>query len=43
MNSGSVLSFHVSTACGFSPKARQIRDTDDCDRPASAAIVLVDQ
>ncbi len=43
MNSGSVLSFHVSTACGLRPKARQIRDTDDCDRPVSAAIVLVDQ
>jgi hypothetical protein len=29
--------------CGFSPKARQIRDTDDCDRPVSSAIEGVDQ
>ena len=43
MNSGSVLSFHDSTACGSSPKARQIPETDDCDSPVSAAIVLVDQ
>jgi len=43
MNCGSVLSFHVPTAWGFSPKARQIRETDDCDRPVSAAIVRVDQ
>jgi hypothetical protein len=43
MNCGSVLSFHVSTACGFRPKARQIRDTDDCDSPVSAAIARVDQ
>ena len=28
---------------GLEPKARQIRETDDCDRPVSAAIVLVDQ
>jgi hypothetical protein len=40
MNSGSVLSFHVCTTCGFSPNARQ---TDDCDRPVSSAIDLVDQ
>ena len=33
----------VSTTCGLRPKARQIRDTDDCDRPVPAAIVLVDQ
>jgi hypothetical protein len=39
----SLLSFHVCTRCGLRPKARQIRDTDDCDRPLSAAIVLVDQ
>jgi len=39
MNCGSVLSFHVSTACGLRPKARQIRETDDCDSPVSAAIV----
>ena len=43
MNSGSVLSFQISTTWGSRPKARQIRDTDDCDRPVSAAIVLVDQ
>jgi hypothetical protein len=43
MNSGSVLSFQVSTRCGLSPKARQIRDTDDCDNPVSAAIDRVDQ
>jgi hypothetical protein len=43
MNSGSVLSFQVSTRCGLRPKARQTRDTDDCDRPVSAAIDRVDQ
>ena len=43
MNSGSVLSFQVSTTCGLRPNARQIRETDDCDRPVSAAIDLVDQ
>ena len=36
MNYGSVDSFHVSTRCGLRPKARQIRETDDCDRPVSA-------
>jgi hypothetical protein len=35
--------FQVSTSWGLRPKVRQIRDTDDCDRPVSAAIVLVDQ
>jgi hypothetical protein len=40
---GSVLSFHVSTRCGLRPEARQIRDTDDCDRPVSLAIDRVDQ
>jgi hypothetical protein len=40
---GSADSFHVSTRCGLRPKARQFRDTDDCDRPVSAAIVRVDQ
>ena len=29
MNSGSVLSFQVSTTCGLRPNTRQIRDTDD--------------
>ena len=43
MNSGSVLSFHVSARWGLRPKARQIRDTDDCDSPVSPAIDLVDQ
>ena len=43
MNCGSVLSFQVPATCGFSPKARQIRETDDCDRPVSPAIVQVDQ
>ena len=43
MNSGSADSFHVSTRCGLRPKARQIRDTDDCDSPVSAAIDRVDQ
>jgi hypothetical protein len=43
MNSGPVLSFHVPAACGLSPKARQIRETDDCDNPVSAAIDRVDQ
>ena len=43
MNCGSVLSFHVSTTCGFSPNARQIRETVDCDSPDSAAIDRVDQ
>jgi hypothetical protein len=42
-NSGSADSFHVSTRCGLSPKARQIRDTDNCDSPVSPAIDLVDQ
>jgi len=42
MNYGSVLSFHVSTTCGLRPKACQIRETDDCDRPVSAAIDRVD-
>jgi len=43
MNSGSVLSFQVSTTWGFRPKARQIRDTDDCDSPVSPAIDRVVQ
>jgi len=43
MNSGSVLSFQVSTTWGLRPKARQIRETDDCDRPVSAAIDRVEQ
>ena len=43
MNCGSVLSFQVSTTWGLRPNARQIRETDDCDKPVSAAIDLVDQ
>jgi hypothetical protein len=39
----SVLSFRVSTTCGLRPKARQIRETEDCDRSISAAIDRVDQ
>jgi hypothetical protein len=41
-NSGSVDSFQVSIACGFSPNARQIRETADCDIPVAAAIDRVD-
>jgi hypothetical protein len=41
-NNGSVDSFHVSIACGFSPNARQIRDTALCDIPVAAAIDRVD-
>lgn len=36
-------SFHVSIACGFSPNARQIRDTALCDIPVADAIDRVDQ
>ena len=39
----SVESFHVRTAWGFRPKARQIREIDDCDRPVAEAIDRVDQ
>ena len=43
MNCGSVLSFQVSTTCGFRPNARQIRETADCDMPDDLAIDRVDQ
>ena len=43
MNSGSVDSFHVLMTCGLRPKARQIRETDDCDRPVSSSVDRVDQ
>jgi hypothetical protein len=43
MNCGSVDSFQVCTACGFSPNARQIRETAVWFRPADLAIDLVDQ
>ncbi|RPK31991.1 hypothetical protein EES37_34360 [Streptomyces sp. ADI91-18] len=40
---GSVESLKVSERCGCSPNARQIRETDDWDRPVSFAIDRVDQ
>ena len=43
MNCGSVDSFQVSTTCGLSPNARQIRETADWDMPVAAAIDRVDQ
>ena len=43
MNNGSLLSLNVSTRCGFSPNARQIRPTVDFDSPVSAAIEARDQ
>ena len=43
MNSGSFDSFQVSCRCGCKPKARQIRDTADCDNPSSVASDRVDQ
>ena len=43
MNCGSVDSFQVSTKCGLSPNARQIREIDDCDRPVALAMPRVDQ
>ena len=43
MNWGSVLSFHVPAMCGWRPKARQIRETADCDMPCDLAIDRVDQ
>jgi hypothetical protein len=43
MNCGSVDSFHVSTRCGLSPNARQIREIADCDIPVAVAIDRVDQ
>lgn len=42
-NCGSVDSFQVSTTCGLSPNARQIRETADWLMPASAAMDRVDQ
>ena len=43
MNSGSVDSLNVSTRCGLSPNARQIRPIVDFDSPVSAAIADRDQ
>jgi hypothetical protein len=43
MNCGSGESLNVSVWCGFSPNARQIRLTADCDIPVAAAIERVDQ
>jgi hypothetical protein len=43
MNSGSVDNFHVSTRCGSSPNARQIRDTAVWSSPVARAIDRVDQ
>jgi len=43
MNSGSVDSFQVSTRCGLSPNARQIRDTAVWLSPVARAIDRVDQ
>jgi hypothetical protein len=40
---GSVDSLKVSERWGCRPKARQIRDTVDWERPSSLAIALVDQ
>jgi len=42
-NCGSFDSFQESCRWGWSPKARQIRDTEVCDRPSSAANARVDQ
>src|SRR3954464_5659821 len=38
MNCGSLLILNVSTRCGLSPNAFQIRPTVDFDNPVSAAI-----
>jgi hypothetical protein len=43
MNSGSVDSFQLSTRCGLSPDARQIRETAVWFRPTAFAIDRVDQ
>src|ERR1039457_3058636 len=43
VNCGSEGSFQVSSRCGFSPNARQIRDTAVWFRPAARAIDRVDQ
>jgi len=42
-NSGSLESLKVSWRCGWSPNARQIRDTAVCVSPTSVAIDRVDQ
>src|ERR1035441_10278589 len=42
-NSGSLLTLKLSTRCGFSPLARQMRDTDAFETPISRAMVRVDQ
>jgi hypothetical protein len=42
-NSGSLLTLKLSTRCGFSPLARQMRETDAFDTPISRAMVRVDQ
>ena len=43
MNCGSLESLNVSTWCGLSPNAFQIRPTVDFDNPVSAAIEARDQ
>ena len=43
MNCGSLLILNVSTRCGLSPKAFQIRPTVDFDNPLWAAIDARDQ
>jgi hypothetical protein len=43
MKYGSVDNLDVSERCGCRPKARQIRDTVDCDRSISLAVARVDQ
>jgi hypothetical protein len=43
MNCGSVDSLKVSTRCGLSPNARQIRLIADCDMPSWRARLRVDQ
>ena len=43
MNCGSVDSLKVSTRCGLSPNARQIRLIADCDIPVARANDRVDQ
>src|SRR6476469_1604935 len=43
MNCGSLLILNVSTRCGLSPNASQIRPTVDLDSPVSAAIDARDQ
>ncbi len=43
MNCGSVDNFQVSTRCGLSPKARQIREMAVWLSPVTLAICRVDQ